>query len=140
MRTLKNLSEKQVVKLAQKLAKTYKNKDVAIGLAGDLGSGKTTFTKAFASVLGVNRVKSPTFVIASEYNLKSQKLHHLDFYRLNHLDQLQAIGLNELLLNQKRIVLMEWIDKFPEVMRQCDIIIKFKIKKNNLRDVQINFL
>ncbi|HYE22596.1 MAG TPA: tRNA (adenosine(37)-N6)-threonylcarbamoyltransferase complex ATPase subunit type 1 TsaE [Verrucomicrobiae bacterium] len=138
MPTLKNLTETRVKKLASDLAKEYKEQDIVIGLSGQLGAGKTTFAKSFATELGVKKVKSPTFIVVSEYKLKDKRFYHIDFYRLTHLDQLQSLGLTDLLHSKKRIVLIEWVDKFPEIREACDIIIKFKIKKN-LRDVQINY-
>jgi tRNA threonylcarbamoyladenosine biosynthesis protein TsaE len=61
MQKLKNLTLKQVESLAYTLARNFKGKNVILGLAGQLGAGKTTFAKSFAKTLGVNKVKSPTF-------------------------------------------------------------------------------
>jgi tRNA threonylcarbamoyladenosine biosynthesis protein TsaE len=107
-----------------------------MGLVGNLGAGKTTFAKSFAHALGVKKVKSPTFIILADYKLRNKHLYHADFYRLTHLDQLQIIGLADLLRFTNRIVLIEWVDKFPEIQKLCDIIFKFEINKN-LRDVKI---
>jgi tRNA threonylcarbamoyladenosine biosynthesis protein TsaE len=137
MSLLKNLTETQVKDLAFDLGLEFKGKDVAIGLSGDLGAGKTTFSKNFAKALGIKKLKSPTFIVVAEYQLKKRKLYHADFYRLAHLDQLQALGMSDMLTSTNRIVLIEWVEKFPPIKKQCDIIIEFKIKENNKRDVKI---
>ena len=69
--------------IGEKLAKTLKPGDM-IALSGDLGSGKTTFTKGIGKGLGIKdsrRINSPTFVLIKEYNGKIP-LYHLDLYRL----------------------------------------------------------
>ncbi len=137
MTRLKNLTEKQVKDLAFDLADELKKQDVVIGLAGNLGAGKTTFAKSFAQALGIKRVKSPTFIVVAEYAIKNLQFYHIDFYRLNHLDQLQALGLSDTLASKNRIVLIEWVDKFPKIQKQCDLVIKFKIRPNNKRDLEI---
>ncbi len=137
MSRLKNLTEKQVRDLAFDIGDELKKQDAVIGLIGDLGAGKTTFTKSFAKTLGIKRVKSPTFIVVAEYQLPKKKFYHIDFYRLNHLDQLQALGLTDTLASKNRIVLIEWVDKFPKIQKQCDLVIKFKITNHNTRDVEI---
>lgn len=137
MSTLKNLTEKQVKIIAFDLARELQGRDAVIGLKGNLGAGKTTFAKEFAKALGIKKLKSPTFIVVSEYKLPKQKFLHMDFYRLNHLDQLQTLGLSDILTSTKRLVLIEWIDKFPPIQKKCDLVIEFRIKNHNLRDVKI---
>jgi tRNA threonylcarbamoyladenosine biosynthesis protein TsaE len=137
MQKLKNLTLKQVESLAYTLARNFKGKNVILGLAGQLGAGKTTFAKSFAKTLGVNKVKSPTFTLINEYPLKNSRLYHIDLYRLDRLDQLQEIGISELLLQPSRIVLIEWVDKFPKLKKLCDINIKFTLTGNHTRNVEI---
>lgn len=123
--------------LATKLAKRYAKRDVVIGLSGNLGSGKTTFTKEFAKALGIHRVKSPTFVIGSRYKLPGRLLYHYDFYRLHSAKQLTDLGFDEILKQHNRIVLIEWVEKMPKIKKQCDLVIKFKVAGINLRNVEI---
>jgi len=137
MLSLKNLDLDQVQTLAKTLARDLKDKNVVIGLIGNLGSGKTTFTKAFAKALGVTKVASPTFVIMHEHRLPKTKLFHIDLYRLKDLKDLTTIGLDEILATPKRIMLIEWADKFSKIKKSCDLIINFKVKPKNLRDVTI---
>lgn len=136
MLTYKNLSLKQIQTLATELAKQFRNRDVAIGFIGTLGSGKTTFIKAFAKTLGIKHITSPTFVIAHEYPIAKGKLYHLDFYRLKRSKDLIILDLPQM-FTRHNVVLAEWIDRFPKVAKQCDLLIRLNVKPNNKRDVII---
>ncbi len=135
---LQNLNLSQVQQLAQALAREFKTRGGVIGLTGPLGAGKTTFTKAFLKNLGIKKSSSPTFVISHEYRQQGRKIYHLDFYRLNKTAELENLGLDEMTTG-KNIVLIEWLDKFPKLTKQCHLLINFKVKPNNLRDVTIKF-
>jgi tRNA threonylcarbamoyladenosine biosynthesis protein TsaE len=134
-----NLSLVEVKNLAKRLSKKIGKDSKTIGFLGNLGAGKTTFIKAFAKSFGIKSIKSPTFIISQRYLLpKNRFFYHLDFYRLNQAKQLIPLGLSEI-LQGGNIVVIEWIDKFPSVMRKCDILISLKVKPHNKRDVQIKF-
>jgi tRNA threonylcarbamoyladenosine biosynthesis protein TsaE len=80
-------------------------------LSGDLGAGKTAFTQGFARGLGVtDQVVSPTFTIAREYEGTSLRVHHLDVYRLDHLQEAVDLGLGELIDDDCGVTLIEWGD------------------------------
>jgi tRNA threonylcarbamoyladenosine biosynthesis protein TsaE len=130
----KNLDLNQVKKLAGELARQLRNRKALIGFQGPLGSGKTTFIKAFAKSLGVKNTSSPTFVIAHEHTIRQGKLFHLDFYRLKKSKELVNLGLSDMLKN-KNLILVEWVDRFPKIASLCDIIISFNVKKGDKRDV-----
>lgn len=86
-----------------------------ITLTGDLGAGKTAFTKVLAKVLGVEQhITSPTFVLAKQYKLETQpfdQLIHIDAYRLVDGEDLGPIGFDELLINPKNLVVLEWPER-----------------------------
>lgn len=132
----KDLSLPRLKKLASELAKQIEGRGALIGFQGSLGSGKTTFIKAFAKKLGVRRISSPTFVISHEYAIKQGKLYHLDFYRLKRSKDLANLGFAEM-LHGKNLVLAEWADRFPKLLQRCDILIILKHKPRNKRDVII---
>ncbi|WPC18024.1 tRNA (adenosine(37)-N6)-threonylcarbamoyltransferase complex ATPase subunit type 1 TsaE [Pediococcus inopinatus] len=82
MFTIKTKQAEQTEKIGERLADSLKPNDVIL-LDGDLGAGKTTFTKGLAKGLGIKRyVKSPTFTIIHEYREGRMPLFHMDVYRL----------------------------------------------------------
>ena len=98
------LSEEETKELASTLASFLKPNDV-ITLEGDLGAGKTTFTKGLALGLGVKRmVTSPTFVIVKEYE-GTMPLYHMDVYRLENMEE--DIGFKEY-FNGEGVSVVEW--------------------------------
>lgn len=89
-----------------------------IGLFGPLGAGKTAFVRAFCRYLGVQEaVQSPTFSLINVYNYPTdrgmEKVHHIDLYRLNRLEEALDIGLEEL-LDTPDYCFIEW----PELIEQ----------------------
>jgi tRNA threonylcarbamoyladenosine biosynthesis protein TsaE len=131
-----NLDLARVKKIAGQLAEALRNRQALVGLIGPLGSGKTTFIKAFVKTFQAGSVSSPSFVIAHEYRIKQGKLYHLDFYRLTKSKDLAALGLAEMVTG-KNLILIEWIDRFPKLAKQCDILINLIPKPRNKRDVII---
>lgn len=101
---------------AQKIAKLCQNKQVVITLDGDLGAGKTTWTKAFGKALGVtSTINSPTFTILKSYvQGNGQPLHHIDAYRLEGASQ--DLGFEDCF--DEGITVIEWSqyieDQLPE--------------------------
>ena len=94
--------------LGSALAELARPGDVLV-LAGDLGTGKTAFAQGFAAGLGVlEQVTSPTFILARSYEGRL-RLHHLDVYRLDHLQEAEDLGLAEL-VDDRGVTLIEWGD------------------------------
>ncbi|GAA4073521.1 tRNA (adenosine(37)-N6)-threonylcarbamoyltransferase complex ATPase subunit type 1 TsaE [Amphibacillus indicireducens] len=104
MKTIKVASETETNRLAKKLAQILRPNSV-ITLTGDLGVGKTTFTKGFGQGLGVKRtINSPTFTIVKSYQAEIP-LHHIDAYRLEDSDE--DIGFDDYFSDQA-ITVVEW--------------------------------
>lgn len=102
-----------------------------VALSGDLGAGKTTFTQAFARLLGVEEaITSPTFVIEKVYALKGQRwqrLVHIDAYRLKSPHELQALGWRELVADPSNLIVIEWPERIEESLPEGVICIRFDI-------------
>ena len=100
-----------------------------ITLNGDLGSGKTVFTKGLAHAMGIDSVTSPTFNIVKEYE-GELPLYHMDLYRVeNNIDNL---GLEEY-FTKGGIVVIEWADMIKEYLPKERLDVKIKIVDENTR-------
>jgi len=97
---------------ARKLALKLKGGEI-IALTGNLGSGKTTFTKALGKALGIKQnISSPTFVMMQQF-LTKNKLHfyHLDLYRTKNFKEVEGLGITEWWGHPQTITVIEWADK-----------------------------
>jgi tRNA threonylcarbamoyl adenosine modification protein YjeE len=112
--------------LAKKLANELNGGEV-ITLEGDLGAGKTTFTKGLAIALGIagDSVTSPTFTIMKEY-IGKLKLYHFDMYRIEKADELAELGIDEVINEKDGVSVIEW-NKFDNLSN----VIKIKIERVN---------
>ena len=91
---------------------------LVISLVGALGVGKTVFAKGLAEGLGIDPalVASPTFVLASEYPTPAgRRLAHVDFYRVESRDELEAAGFADLLAPEN-VIVIEWGDRFRDAL------------------------
>ena len=130
-------SAKETILIGEKLAKTLKPGDV-IALSGNLGSGKTTFTKGIGNGLGVKdskRINSPTFVLIKEYSGKIP-LYHLDLYRLDALKEIENLAIEEYIYGTG-VTVIEWAEKMKGLLPERYISVRFKIKSYNKREVTI---
>lgn len=93
--------------------KQEKEHATIVGLSGDLGSGKTTFVRSVANILGVTQeVVSPTFVIAKFYPIRAgqkwDQLVHIDAYRIENTEEIRPLRLEETFADPKNLVIVEW--------------------------------
>jgi len=123
MPTITTKTENETYKLAADLADKLKGGEI-IALEGDLGAGKTTFTKGLAKAMGIKKhITSPTFVLMKIYpiqNLKSEirNLIHIDCYRLDDVQELYYLGVEEYLNKEQTIVIIEWADKIKKYLNK----------------------
>ena len=110
-----------------------------VALIGELGTGKTVFTKGIAKALGVKDheyVNSPSFVIVKEYSSKKMPLYHFDLYRLKSSHDLDTVGYEEYFYSNG-ISVVEWADRAPDALPEGHISVKFKHLGKNKREIAI---
>ncbi len=106
-----------------------------LALEGDLGSGKTQFTKGLVAGLGSSiPVTSPTFTIIHEYPGGRLPVYHFDFFRLEDQESVARLGLDDYLFGDG-ISVIEWADRFPEFIPEQARWILFEIKSENARTI-----
>jgi tRNA threonylcarbamoyladenosine biosynthesis protein TsaE len=87
-----------------------------VALSGDLGAGKTQFVKGLVAGCGSSdAVTSPTFTLLHEYRGGRLSIFHFDFYRIEQRSELEQIGFEEL-LSEGGVAIVEWADRFPEML------------------------
>lgn len=128
-------SEQDTIELAQNI-ESEKFPNMVICLMGDLGSGKTIFTKGFASSLEIDEaVTSPTFNIIKEYTTGEMPLYHMDVYRLD--GKVEDLGIEEY-FTKGGIVIIEWADMIEDYLPEERLDIKFKLADDeDTRIIQI---
>ena len=110
-------SEEETIALGHSLAMTALPAAGLVLLIGNLGAGKTTLAKGIVEGRGVakqDEVSSPTFTLIHEYG-DPPRVYHIDLYRLDHARQAANLGIEDLLLDAKALVLIEWGERFPEL-------------------------
>ncbi|MBT9171303.1 MAG: tRNA threonylcarbamoyladenosine biosynthesis protein TsaE [Actinobacteria bacterium] len=118
------------------VARIKRKNALVLALAGDLGSGKTTFVQGFLRAAGIKKkITSPTFVLIKKYKIcansrsnsrKFASIYHIDCYRIKKSRELLDLGLKEILNNPENIVLIEWPERIKKILPKDLIWIKFK--------------
>ena len=123
-------SEKETIEIAQNL-ESEKFPNMVICLEGDLGSGKTVFTKGFAQALGIEQtVTSPTFNIIKEYPNGELPLYHMDVYRLD--GKVDDLGIEDY-YTRGGVTIIEWSDMIKDYLPEERLDIKFKVIDEDTR-------
>ena len=126
--------EQDTIELAQNI-ESEKFPNMVICLSGDLGSGKTVFTKGIANALGIEEsITSPTFTIIKKYQNGEMPLYHMDVYRLD--GNADGVGIEEY-YNKGGIVIIEWAKTIRDILPEERLEIKFKIVDENKRVIVI---
>ena len=136
----KILNFPEIDTLAKKIA-NYASENTVIALIGDLGTGKTTFTKTFAKEFGVKEnLKSPTFNYVLEYLTGRLPLYHFDVYRLCNSEEIYEIGYEDY-INNGGVALIEWADIILDDLPKEYIRIDFSYStKDDERKVNIKYI
>lgn len=115
IKQLESFSEKETFRIAKELAMQAKPGEVYC-LSGDLGVGKTVFTKGFAAGLGITEpVSSPTFTIVQIYEEGRLPLYHFDVYRIEDIEEMEEIGYEDCFYGEG-VCLIEWAELIKEIL------------------------
>ena len=109
-------------------------------LRGDLGAGKTTLVKGIAAAFEAaseEDVTSPTFTLIHEYHGPRANLYHIDLYRIDTQRELDTLALDDL-RSDDSILLIEWGEKFPRLVRERDVEISLEREGESGRRIRIN--
>lgn len=130
---------------------------ITIGLFGNLGSGKTTFTKYFAEKLGIkpSQIISPTFVLQKRFDISNvteeaeknknpqnikhpfKNFYHLDVYRIESSKEIETLWWRENVANPQNIILVEWADKIQDILPNDTLKMFFESTGENSRKIKV---
>ena len=124
-------------KLASALLKNKKRAFIA--MRGEMGVGKTAFTRGFARALGISGVKSPTYTVVNEHR-GTVRLFHYDMYRIEDEDDLYSTGFDDYLASDGYIV-AEWSERIPDLIPEDAVYVTVKrcAEDESSRDIEIEF-
>ena len=132
----KALTFEELDKFAENIAKILKSGDT-LALIGDLGTGKTTFTKNICKYFKVSEnVKSPTFNYVTEYNSGTVPVYHFDVYRLEDASEIYEIGYEDY-LGGDGIAIIEWADKILLELPEDTLFVEIAYDTDNTRKVSL---
>jgi tRNA threonylcarbamoyladenosine biosynthesis protein TsaE len=138
--TYRTASEEETIALGERLAADLPHHGVVL-LIGNLGTGKTTITKGIARGRGAaepDEVSSPTFTLIHEYGSPTA-VYHIDLYRLDEPREVATLGLDEL-FDRDALVLIEWGERFPELMPATRTEIHLRSIGENEREIEVRQL
>ena len=149
MQSMLSRSQNETIEFAKKFTRKLKGGE-SLGLVGELGSGKTTFVKGLAVGLGIKEpITSPTFVLLKEYDILRPNRHprgvgksvrflvHIDAYRVEKIEDIKSVGIEDCLSRKETIVVVEWAEKIKKILPKHTIYINFKHKSEKEREILI---
>lgn len=129
-------SANETMEFAKNFAKTIKAPKIIV-LSGDLGAGKTTFTKGFAEGLGISEIiTSPTFTLLNEYT-GNERMYHFDMYRLSSKEEAYELGFEDYFKKNDGIVLVEWAENVEGLFSPPYTKITIEKISDNEREIKI---
>jgi tRNA threonylcarbamoyladenosine biosynthesis protein TsaE len=130
-------SLKETADFAEEVKKEIEDSDVRVlFLVGDLGSGKTAFTKELLKSFGVKeKVISPTFILQKEYVLEKkrfsvERIFHSDVYRFEKPEEVFVLGFDDILQNKKNLIIIEWGNMIEKIINPDAILYAESIDEN----------
>jgi len=148
MKTFISKSPEETINYALDFASDLQGGEI-LALHGDLGSGKTTFTKGLAEGLKISEIiTSPTFVLLKEYKTQPKSNHmpqgvgwilvHIDAYRAESIEDIKSVGIEDYLNRSDVILVIEWAEKIKAILPKNVININFTQGEENERKIQID--
>ena len=132
-------SEEETQNIASSFAGSLKGGEVLL-LKGDLGAGKTAFSKGLAVAFGVEEiVTSPTFTILNEHYGKNLNLYHFDMYRIEDESELKELGFDEFIGKKDGVCAIEWFEKTMSILPKNCILIDIKKVDDEKREIFISY-
>lgn len=126
--TIETHSVEETLKAAEQLAAQLKAGDVIL-YTGEMGAGKTHFTKGIARYFGIEQgVSSPTFALVNEYHGGKMSVFHFDLFRIDSFDDLYAIGFFDY-LDRGGILAVEWSENIPALAEELESVWTVDIQK-----------
>ena len=142
--TEKTHSTQETEALGKKLAKLLEDNKIHsafIAMRGEMGVGKTAFTRGFAEYFGISGVKSPTYTVLNEHRGRVA-LHHFDFYRISDSDELATVGYDDV-IEGDGYTIGEWSENIEDMLPDEIITVTisrvgFDLSQENERDIEIS--
>lgn len=137
VRRYRTASEEETIALGAELARQWPLPAVVV-LTGNLGAGKTTLVKGIAEGLGVtgrDEVSSPTFPLIHEYGDRGQ-LAHVDLYRLETVEEVESLGLEEIMA-RAGLTVLEWAERFPSILPRERIEVVIESHADDSRTIEV---
>ncbi len=138
LREITTHSAEETIAFGRTLAELLAPPKLAL-LRGDLGAGKTTLIKGIAAAFKAaaeEDVTSPTFTLVHEYRGPHANLYHIDLYRVDTPRELETLALDDM-RDGNSILLIEWGEKFPRLLRERDVEISLERESESVRRIQI---
>jgi tRNA threonylcarbamoyladenosine biosynthesis protein TsaE len=141
-RSFQTRSEEETIDLGRRLAGELES---VVLLIGNLGAGKTTLAKGIVEGRGIapaEEVSSPTFTLIHQYGEGNEDAHaifHVDLYRLNEAREVENLGLEDLLASGE-LVLLEWAERFPQLLPDIRTEISIRTLADDSREIVLSRL
>ncbi len=133
-----SLSEGETYEIGRRLGRQFGGGELVL-LEGPLGSGKTVFARGIAAGLGIDpdQVCSPSYTIVQEYDGERSRMYHIDLYRIEHVEEIGTLGLEEL-LGSGAVVVVEWGERLPESYRRHAVTVRLHDIGEAARRIELN--
>lgn len=135
--TIFSLSEDETFALGQFIGRGLKGGELLL-LEGELGLGKTVLVKGIADGLGIDadEVTSPSYTLVHEYDGGRFAMFHVDLYRLDAIEEIGSLGLEDI-MSAGGVIVVEWGDKLPTYLRRGATTIQFRDMGEGSRQIEI---